>query len=63
MNRRKFALFSMLEITYWGFHASFVAYASAYLISRGVSSTAMSLLISGFMLCAFVGSMVFGRKL
>lgn len=61
MNRRKFALFSMLEITYWGFHASFVAYASAYLISRGVSSTAMSLLISGFMLCAFVGSMVFGR--
>ncbi|MBR4039464.1 MAG: MFS transporter [Clostridia bacterium] len=61
MNKGKFALFSMLEITYWAFHASFVAYASAYLISRGVSNTAMSLLISGFMLCAFAGSMIFGR--
>lgn len=61
MSKRKFILFSALEITYWGFHASFVGYASAYLISRGVSSTVMSLLISGFMLCAFAGSMVFGR--
>ena len=58
---RKFALFSALEITYWGFHASFIGYASSYLLSRGVSNTMMSLLIAGFLLCAFVGSMVFGR--
>lgn len=58
---RKFALFSALEITYWGFHASFIGYASSYLLSRGVSNTMMSMLIAGFLLCAFVGSMFFGR--
>lgn len=61
MNKKKFVLFSALEITYWGFHASFVAYASAYLLSRGVSNTVMSLLLSSFLLCAFAGSLVFGR--
>lgn len=61
MNKGKFALFSALEITYWGFHASFIGYASSYLLSRGVSNTMMSLLIAGFLLCAFVGSMFFGR--
>lgn len=61
MNKRSFALFSALEITYWGFHASFLGYASAYILSSGVSSTVMSLLLSGFLMCAFVGSMVFGR--
>jgi len=58
---RKFALFSALEITYWGFHASFIGYASSYLLGRGVSNTMMSLLIAGFLLCAFAGSMIFGR--
>lgn len=61
MSKRKFILFSALEITYWGFHASFVGYASAYVLSRGVSSTVMSLLLSSFLLCAFAGSMIFGR--
>lgn len=61
MKAKKFVLFSALEITYWGFHASFVGYASAYLLSRGVSNTMMSLLLSGFLLSAFAGSMVFGR--
>lgn len=52
MNKRKFILFSALEITYWGFHAAFVGYASAYVLSRGVSGTVMSLLLSGFLLSA-----------
>ena len=61
MSKRKFVLFSALEITYWGFHASFVGYASAYILSRGVSNTVMSLLLSGFLLSAFAGSMILGR--
>jgi len=61
MSKRHFLGFSALEITYWGFHASFIGYASAYILSRGVSNTVMSLLLSGFLLCAFIGSMVFGR--
>lgn len=61
MNKRDFVLFSVLESAFWGYHACFLGYASAYIISRGVSSTVMSLLLSGFLLSAFVGSMVFGR--
>ena len=55
MSKRHFFGFSALEITYWGFHASFIGYASAYILSRGVSNTVMSLLLSGFLLCAFIG--------
>lgn len=54
-------LFCVLESAFWGYHACFLGYASAYIISRGTSSTVMSLLLSGFLLSAFVGSMVFGR--
>ena len=61
MNKRDFVLFSVLESAFWGYHACFLGYASAYIISRGISSTVMSLLLSGFLLSAFVGSMVFGR--
>lgn len=61
MKKRDFVLFSVLESAFWGYHACFLGYASAYIISRGTSSTVMSLLLSGFLLSAFVGSMVFGR--
>ena len=61
MKKRDFALFCLLESAFWGYHACFLGYASAYIISRGASSTVMSLLLSGFLLSAFVGSMVFGR--
>ena len=61
MNKRDFVLFSVLESAFWGYHACFLGYASAYIISRGTSSTVMSLLLSGFLLSAFAGSMVFGR--
>jgi len=60
MNRKYFTLFSALEITFWGFHASFIAFASAYMLSRGVSNTTVSLLLSGFLLAAFAGSVIFG---
>lgn len=61
MNKRDFTLFCVLESAFWGYHACFLGYASAYIISRGASSTVMSLLLSGFLLSAFGGSMVFGR--
>ena len=60
MTKRHFVLFSMLEVTYWGFHASFIGYAAAYMLSRGVSNTAVSLLLAGYLLCAFIGSVIFG---
>ena len=60
MKDKKFFLFSALEVTYWGFHASFIGYAAAYMLSRGVSNTAVSLLLSGYLLCSFIGSVIFG---
>ena len=60
MKKRHFFLFSALEVTYWGFHASFTGYAAAYMLSHGVSNTTVSLLLSGYLLCAFVGCVFFG---
>ena len=60
MKKRHIVLFSTVEVTIWGFHACFIGYAAAYMLSCGVSNTAVSLLLSGYLLCAFVGSVFFG---
>ena len=60
MKKIHMAGFALLEVSYWSFHASFLAYLSAYLISKGVSNTMVSLLLSAFLLSAFAGSLFWG---
>ena len=60
MSKKHFFGFAALEISFWCFHACFICYASAYFLDIGISSTAVSLLLAGYMLCAFIGSIVWG---
>ncbi len=60
MSKKQFFGFAALEISYWCFHASFICYASAFFLDNGISNTAVSLLLAGYMLCSFIGSIVWG---
>ena len=60
MSRKQFFGFAALQISYWCFHASFICYASAFFLDNGISNTAVSLLLAGYMLCSFLGSIVWG---
>ena len=60
MSKRLCFGFAVLEISYWCFHASFIGFASAYLLHRGISNTMLSLLVAIFLFCAFLGSFFWG---
>lgn len=60
MSKRLCFGFAVLEISYWCFHASFIGFASAYLLHRGISNTILSLLVAIFLFCAFLGSFFWG---
>ncbi|MBQ6858271.1 MAG: MFS transporter [Clostridia bacterium] len=61
MSKKRCVLFAALEMSYWCFHASFIGYAAAYLLAQGVSNTAVSLLLAGYMLLGFIGSLAAGN--
>lgn len=60
MSKRLCFGFAVLEISFWCFHASFIGFASAYLLHRGISNTMLSLLVAIFLFCAFLGSFFWG---
>ena len=60
MSKRLCIGFSLLEISYWSFHASFIGFISAFLLENGISNTTLSLLIAGYFLCTVIGSFVWG---
>ncbi len=60
MNRRQFFGFAALEISFWCLHASFICYASAFFLAHGISNTMVSLLLAGYMMGSFLGSIVWG---
>lgn len=60
MSKRHFWGFAALQVSYWCFHASFICYASAFFLNHGISNTAVSLLLAGYLLCSFLGSVVWG---
>jgi len=60
MSKKHFTGFAVLQISYWCFHASFICYASAFFLHNGIGNTAVSLLLAGYMLCSFLGSIVWG---
>ncbi len=52
--------FSLLEISYWSFHASFFGFLTSYLLSKGISNTVVSMFLVTFLLASFVGSFIWG---
>lgn len=60
MSKRLCIGFSLLEISYWSFHASFIGFISAFLLENGISNTMLSLLIAGYFICTVMGSFVWG---
>lgn len=60
MSKRHFWGFAALQVSYWCFHASFICYASAFFLDHGIGNTTVSLLLAGYMLCSFLGSIVWG---
>lgn len=52
--------FSLLEISYWCFHASFIGFLMAYLLSKGITNTMVSIFLASYLLAAFLGSFVWG---
>ena len=60
MSKKQFFGFAALQISYWCFHASFICYASAFFLDNGIGNTAVSMLLAGYLLCSFIGSIVWG---
>ncbi|MBR5289102.1 MAG: MFS transporter [Clostridia bacterium] len=60
MSKKHFFGFAALQVSYWCFHASFICYASAFFLENGIGSAVVSLLLAGYMLCSFLGSIVWG---
>lgn len=52
--------FIALQVTYWCGYAAMPAYIGAFLLSKGISNTLLSLLIALYMLCAFAGQFFWG---
>lgn len=52
--------FSLLEISYWCYHASFIGFLMSYLLSKGITNTMVSIFMASFLLASFVGSFVWG---
>ena len=58
--KRTFVLFCALQITYWSCFACFMSYFSAFMLANGMSSTVLSLILSLYLLAAFLGSFFWG---
>ena len=58
--KRVFILFCMLQIAYWGCFATFLSYFSAFMLANGMSNTVLSLILSIYLLAAFLGSFFWG---
>ena len=53
--------FTLLEMAYWSFYASFLCYVSTYFLELGHSSSSVSTLVAGFMLMGFLGAFFWGE--
>lgn len=52
--------FSVLEVSYWSFHASFIGFLMSYLLTKGITNTLVSIFLASFLLAAFIGSFIWG---
>ena len=56
----KFIGFALMDCFYWGFYASFGGFCSTYLLACGMSPSVLSIVLAGFMACAFLGAFFWG---
>ena len=59
--RHVFVRFCVLQAAYWSFYAAFPGYISAYMLSHGISTSLLGVILAANMLCALSGSLVWGR--
>jgi MFS family permease len=52
--------FNLIQVLYWCGFASMAAFVSAFMLSKGMSNTQLSLMLAIYMLCAFVGQFFWG---
>ena len=58
--RASYIRFTLLEISYWCFSASFISFLGSYLLSKGISNTVLSILLALYLLAGFAGSFLWG---
>ena len=63
MNQSLFARFCVLQATWWGAMAAVPGYISAFMLSRGVAASSISLILAANLLCSFLGSLFWGRRI
>lgn len=62
MKSEKFVLmrFNAIQVLYWCGFASMAVFISAFMLSKGMSKTQLSLMLAIYMLCAFAGQFFWG---
>jgi len=60
VDAKTFTKFAVLEALYWAFIAAFAGYTSTYLLSCGLSSTALSIMLATYMGLSFIGAFFWG---
>lgn len=60
MKKKYWIGFSLLEISYWCFHASFIGFLMSYLLTKNITNTMMSIFLASYLLTALLGSFIWG---
>ncbi len=60
MKKKDWIGFSLLEISYWCFHASFIGFLMSYLLTKGISNTMISIFLASYLLTSLLGSVFWG---
>lgn len=60
MKKKDWIGFSLLEISYWGFHASFIGFLMSYLLTKGITNTVISIFLASYLLTSLLGSIIWG---
>lgn len=53
--------FSLLQISFWAFHALYLGYILAYMVECGASDSMVSLICAGYFITAFLGNLFWGK--
>ena len=61
MNNRVFVRFCLLQGAYWAFQAAVMGYFTAYILDSGASVQAWGVILALNLLCAFLGTLFWGR--
>ena len=63
MNRRTFVRFCVIQAMWWGAMAALPGYMAAFMLDGGVPQAEISFILAGNLLCSFIGSLFWGRRI